>query len=142
MTITQPLIDAALQLAAQRWPNREAGAAALLTATGRILTSTYAESPNPAACLCHETGAICEAHKLNEAVTASVYVSREDANAPFIILPPCGICCERLAFWGGEVEIAIPDSKNPTQWKMQTLREIMPHYWQKPWPQAPQPPKT
>jgi cytidine deaminase len=59
---------------------------------------------------CHETGAICEAYKLHEAVTASVCVSREDGLSPFVILPPCGICCDRLAFWGGDVEVAIPQS--------------------------------
>src|ERR1051326_8010027 len=66
MQLDQTLVDAALALAAARWPGREAGAAALYTSSGRILTSVSPESPNQSASLCHETGAICEAHKLQE----------------------------------------------------------------------------
>src|SRR4051812_47154522 len=111
MRLDQKLVDAALKLAASRFPNRDAGAAAMYTRSGRLLTSVCVEGPNSAACLCHETGAICEAHKLQEAITATVCVSRESAGAPFVILPPCGICCERLRFWGGEVEVAVPLSE-------------------------------
>jgi cytidine deaminase len=131
--LDQNLVDAALALAAKRWPAREAGAAAMYTSSGRILTSVFAESPNQSACLCHETGAICEAHKLNEAVTASVCVSREDATSPFVMLPPCGICCERLAFWGGEVELAVPSPDDPSRWEMRLLKELVPHYWRNKW---------
>jgi cytidine deaminase len=134
MPLDQTLVDAALALAASRWPGREAGAAALYTASGRILTSVFAESPHQSACLCHETGAICEAHKLGDPVTASVCVSREDGASPFIILPPCGICCERLAYWGGDVEVAIPSADNPSNWERRRLKQIMPFYWRNPWP--------
>ncbi len=133
MQLDQTLVDAALTLAAARWPGREAGAAALYTSSGRILTSVFAESPNQSASLCHETGAICEAHKLDEAVTASVCVSREDANSPFVILPPCGICCERLAFWGGDVQLAVPHPSDPTRWQMKRLNQLLPHYWMNTW---------
>ncbi|MEO8351081.1 MAG: cytidine deaminase [Chthoniobacteraceae bacterium] len=133
MKLDQTLVGAALDLATNRWPAREAGAAALYTASGRILTSVFAESPNQSACLCHETGAICEAHKLQEIVTASVCVSREDVAAPFVILPPCGICCERLAFWGGEIEVAVPRREDPSSWEMRRLKQLMPHYWFNGW---------
>jgi cytidine deaminase len=136
MHLDQALVDAALSLAASRWPNREAGAAALYTASGRILTSVFAESPNQSACLCHETGAICEAHKLAETVCASVCVSREDASSPFVILPPCGICCERLAFWGCDVEVAVPTTEDPSRWEVRSLKELIPHYWFKNWSKA------
>lgn len=133
MHLDQKLVDAALSLAATRWPHGEAGAAALYTESGRILTSVFAESPNQSACLCHETGAICEAHKIQEVVTASVCVSREDTDSPFVILPPCGICCERLAFWGGEVEVAVPALGNPSHWQSRRLKEVFPHYWFAKW---------
>ena len=133
MRVDQNLVDAALRLAAARWSGRDGGAAALYTASGRILTSVFAESPNQSASLCHETGAICEAHKLNEPVTASVCVDREDATSPFVVLPPCGICCERLAFWGPEVEVAVPHPEDPTKWQARRLREVAPHYWGNHW---------
>jgi len=136
MHLDQTLVNEALALAMKRWPGREAGAAAMYTASGRILTSVFAESPNQAACLCHETGAICEAHKIQEAVTASVCVSREDASSPFIILPPCGICCERLAYWGGEVEVAVPIADDPTRWQRRYLKEVIPHHWSMKWTPA------
>jgi cytidine deaminase len=133
MHIDQALVDAALALATARWPNRDGGAAAMYTTTGRILTSVFAESPNQAACLCHETGAICEAHKLGEAVTASVCVDRENGSAPFVILPPCGLCCERLAYWGGEVEVAVPEDHDRTRWTSRRLKQVVPYYWLQTW---------
>lgn len=133
MRLDQRLVDAALSLASSRWLGRDGGAAALYTASGRILTSVFAESPNQSASLCHETGAICEAHKLNDPITASVCVDREDAISPFVVLPPCGICSERLAFWGPDVEVAVPDESDPTRWRARRLCEVVPHYWGSPW---------
>jgi cytidine deaminase len=129
MRLDQALVDAAIELAETRWPAGESGAAAMYTEDGRILTSVFAESPNDAAGLCHETGAICEAHKLGVAVTASVCVARYTENDPFVILTACGICQERLAFWGGDVEIAVPDPSDPTRWRAKRLREVQPYYW-------------
>ena len=133
MQLDQELVDAAIALAAARWPVGEAGAAALYTSSGRILTSVAPESPNESASLCHETGAICEAHKLQESVTASVCVSRDDANSPVVVLPPCGICCERFAFWGGDVQCAVPHPDDPTRWQMKRLKQLLPHYWRNTW---------
>ena len=133
MILDQILVNAALALASTRWAGRDGGAAAVYTASGRILTSVFAESPTQSASLCHETGAICEAHKLNEPVAASVCVDREDAASPFVFLPPCGICCERLAFWGPEVEVAVPVPGDPTKWQTRKLRDIVPHYWGNQW---------
>ena len=129
MRLDQGLVDAAITLAVERWPEVEGGAAAMYVEGGRVLTSVFAQSPNGAAGLCHETGAICEAHKLNLAVTASVCVSRETKRDPFVILTPCGICQERLAFWGSEVEVAIPDPEDPTKWESKRLHEAQPYYW-------------
>ena len=129
MRLDQGLVDAAIEQARKRWPTGESGAAAIYLEDGRVLTSVFAESPNEAAGLCHETGAICEAHKLNLAVTASVCVSRETERDPFVILTPCGICQERLAFWGGEVQVAIPDPEDPTKWQSKRLHEVQPYYW-------------
>ena len=69
--VDNQLVYAAMQQALQRFPEGWSGAAAMYT-EGRILTSVYVDAPNEAACLCHETGAICEAHRLNESICASV----------------------------------------------------------------------
>lgn len=134
--VDQALVTAAISLAESRYsgdPDGDswAGAAAMYLADGRIVTSVYVEAPNAAATLCCETGAIAEAHKLDLAVVASVCVSRETPSAPFIILTPCGICQERLAYWGSAVQVAVPDPHDPTSWLSKSLEEVQPHYWAK-----------
>lgn len=130
------LVKAAIDLATERYagdPDGDgwAGAAAMYTSDGRILTSVFVEAPNQAATLCSETGAIAEAHKLNLAVAASVCVSRERPDAQFQILTPCGICQERLAYWGGDVQVAVPHTDDPARWVSKALREVQPEYWAK-----------
>jgi cytidine deaminase len=122
MKVDQKLVDAALTFLDKRHPDKtEGGVAAMYTETGKILLSTYAETPNEGAGLCHETGAICEAHKLNERIAATVCVSRLVGAEP-IFLPPCGMCQERLAFWGSDVSAAVPKNvTTPTEWKAVTL---------------------
>ncbi len=127
--VDQKLYDAATTLAQTRYPTGWAGAAAMYTADGRTLTSVYVETPNSGGELCMETGCICEAHKLNVPVTASICVSREAETEPFIVLSPCGICQERLAFWGGDVQVAVPRPGDPAKWQSRPLREVQPYYW-------------
>lgn len=131
MTVDQKLYDAAVELAVARYPTGWSGAAAMYTTDSRILTSVYVETPNSGGELCMETGCICEAHKLDIPITASICVSREAKNEPFIILSPCGICQERLAFWGGDVHVAVPQSGDPTKWQSKPLRDVQPYYWRK-----------
>jgi cytidine deaminase len=128
-TPDRELIDAAIELAKNRFPEEDACVSALKTATGRILTSVYAEAVVDSACLCAETGAICEAHKLNEPVVASVCIDWEATTGKFKILPACGVCQERLAFWGLDVEIAVPSSEPGQKWQFLKLRQLRPFYW-------------
>lgn len=80
--------------------------------------------------LCIETGAILEAHKLNTKVTHTICVVREDENAEFVILTPCGICQERLFYWGENVKAAVTNSEDKLEYK--TLKEIQLYHWLKP----------
>lgn len=68
----------------------------------------------------------------NKKVTASVCVCRNE-DGKFIILSPCGVCQERLWFWGEAVEVAVPYDQNASDWKAIRLSELTPHYWRKPW---------
>jgi cytidine deaminase len=129
MRLDQRLVDAAIEQARARFPEGCGGAAALYVGDGRILTSVCFDTPNESANLCHETGAICEANRLRLPVTASVCVSRESHTAPFVILAPCGICQERLAVWGMNVEVAVPAQDDVTQWRAKSLRDVHPFYW-------------
>ena len=129
MPLDQSLVDAAIQQALARFPSGYAGAAAILTETGQILTSVCFDPPNSAAGLCHETGALCEANRLGARVVASVCVSRSEPGEPFLILAPCGICQERLALWGPGVEVAVAIPGKPSEWQSKRLAELQPHHW-------------
>lgn len=125
MQLDQVLVDAAIAQAERRWPAGESGgAAAVYLDDGRILTSVGLDNLNGGVSLCHETGAICQAYTLDKKITASVCVYRDRERV--LILPPCGICQERLALWGPDVQVTVP---NVTGWIARTLREVNPFYW-------------
>ena len=129
MALDQSLVDAAISLALSRHPTGYAGAAGVRTETGRVITSVSFDPPNTGAGLCHEAGAYCEANRIDERVVASVCVSRSDPEGPFLILAPCGICQERLALWGKDVEVAVSVPGKPGEWQSKRLFEVSPHYW-------------
>ena len=132
MNLDQILVDAAIDFMNRRFPGEAwEGAAAMYTEDGEILVSTSPECVNESVALCHETGAICEAHKLDKRVTASVCVSRDDQNR-IHILTPCGVCQERLFFWGDQVQVAVPLESDSTRWEAKTLKQVQPHYWRRP----------
>lgn len=78
MNIEQALFEAAVQLIQKRYPTGWGGAAAMYTEDGTILTSVAPEVLNASTELCMETGAICEAHKLQKVVTHTICVVRDD----------------------------------------------------------------
>jgi len=127
MGIEQDLYNAAVDLATNRYPVGWAGAAVVRTESGKILTSVAPDVKNESLSLCIEVGAYLEAHKLNEAVTHSLCVSREDENSDFMILTPCGICQERLIHWGGSVMVAITNPENRLIFK--PISELQPYHW-------------
>ncbi len=129
MHLDQTLVDAAVELLNRRFPAAEGIAAAMYTEDGSILTGVFFQPAWGGGGLCAETGAICEAEKRNQKVTAAVCVSRLSGAHPIVILTPCGICQERLFHWGDQVEVAVPDPSDPTRWMTKTLREIQPYYW-------------
>ncbi|CAH6798962.1 Cytidine deaminase [Vibrio chagasii] len=123
----QELYHAAVDLIKKRYPRGWGGAAAVRTETGKILTSIAPDTKNDALSLCMEVGAFLEAHKLNEKVTHSLCICREDESSEFLVLSPCGVCQERLVHWGGDVKAAISTKENKLVFK--TIRELMPHHW-------------
>jgi cytidine deaminase len=131
MPLDQSLVDAAIQQALARFPTGYAGAAAVRTRAGAVLTSVCFDPPNEGAGLCHETGAYCEANRLDDPVVATVCVSRSAPGRPFLVLAPCGICQERLALWGTDVEVAVAVAGQPGAWQSKRLSDLQPHYWRK-----------
>lgn len=131
MQLNQKLVDAARELLNTRFPDSGGLAAAAYIADGRIFTSVVFDPEWGGGGLCAETGAILEAHKHNERLTAIACVSRLAADSPIVLASPCGICQERLFHWGYDVEIAVPHPDDATQWMMKTLGEIQPYHWVK-----------
>ncbi len=74
-----------------------------------------------------EVGAFLEDHKINEAVTHSLCIFRENETSDFMVLSPCGICQERLVHWGGSVQVAITNKENKLIFK--SIRELQPFHW-------------
>jgi len=129
MNIEEKLFQSATELIEKRFPSGWGGAAAMYTEDGQILTSVAPEIINASTELCIETGAILEAHKLNTKVTHTICVVREDENAEFKVLTPCGICQERLFYWGENVKAAVTNPDGKLEYKM--LKEIQPYHWYK-----------
>lgn len=127
MDIEQKLYNAAVELAQKRYPLGWGGAAAVRVESGEILTSVAPDIKNESLGLCMEVGAYLEAHKLDEVVTHSLCVSRENEATEFIILTPCGVCQERLVYWGGNVLAAITNPENKLIFK--SIRELQPYHW-------------
>jgi len=121
------LFNAAKELAEKNYPTGWGGAAALRTESGKILTSVAPEVQLEGIGLCMETGSICEAHKLQENVTHSLCISRKDENSPFKILSPCGVCQERLLYWGKDLKVAVTNPENEVLFK--SLSDLMPWHW-------------
>ncbi|MEW4305579.1 cytidine deaminase [Rossellomorea marisflavi] len=127
MTTEQQLYEAAIDLINTRYPTGWGGAAAMMTKGGRLLTSVAPEVINASTELCMETGAILEAHKFADEVTHTICVAREDEHAPYQILTPCGVCQERLFYWGPQVKARIYTADGQVEFKR--LDEIQPYHW-------------
>jgi cytidine deaminase len=127
MSVEHMLYETAVDLIKKRYPTGWGGAAAMYTEDGNILTSVAPEVINASTELCIETGAILEAHKLNSKITHSICVVRDDEKAEFKVLTPCGVCQERLFYWGSELRAAITSHDGGLVYK--TLKEIQPFHW-------------
>ncbi len=127
MDIEQHLYELAAALIEKRYPTGWGGAAAVHTASGNDYLSIALSTPNAGAELCIETGAMCEAHKFGERITHCICVVREDENAPFRVLSPCGICQERLLYWGKRVRVGVTTKDNTL--KYVALSELNPYHW-------------
>ncbi|WP_282138715.1 cytidine deaminase [Rossellomorea aquimaris] len=127
MNIEKTLFEEAVALIEKRYTTGWGGAAAMYTKRGEVLTSVSPEIINASTELCIETGAILEAHKLDTEVTHSICVVRDDENSEYKVLTPCGICQERLFYWGASVKVGIFHPEGDLLFK--TLKELQPFHW-------------
>lgn len=125
--IEHRMYEIAIDLIKQRYPKGWGGAAVVHTDKDHYFTSVALDTYNSSSTLCMETGAILEACKYNEKITHCLCVVRDDEYAPFKILTPCGICQERLRYWGSTVRVG---ATTPNQeLRFVTLDVLQPYHW-------------
>ncbi len=122
----------AAELIEKRYPAGWGGAGVVHTSAGNYYTSVSIETANASATLCIETGAMLEAHKYNERVTHCMCLIRDDEKSGFRVLSPCGICQERLRYWGENVQVAV--TSDDERIRFVELRELQPYHWTKAYP--------
>ena len=127
LNVEKEMYNQAVELIKKRYPVGWGGAAVIHTENGNYFTSVSIDTANASAVLCIETGAILEAHKYNEKVTHCLCLVRDDEKSAFKILTPCGICQERLRYWGKDVQVAVTTKDNSL--KFITLDELQPYHW-------------
>lgn len=97
------------------------------TADNQYLTSVALNTIDSNVELCIEVGALCEASKYDLKVTHSICVIRENEFSAFKVLTPCGICQERLRYWGVDVKVGVTTKEN--ELKFVRLDELQPYHW-------------
>ena len=130
--IESEMYKKAVELIEKRYPKGWGGAGVVCTSRGSYYTSVSIETANASAVVCIELGAMLEAHKFNERVTHCMCLVRDDERSPFRVLSPCGICQERLRFWGTDVQVAV--TSNEENIKFVTLGELQPYHWTNAYP--------
>ncbi|MDO5401318.1 MAG: cytidine deaminase [Eubacteriales bacterium] len=125
--IEKRMFQEAVALIETRYPTDWGGAAVIRTEKDSYFTSVPIETANGSAVLCIEVGAMCEAHKFNEKVTHCLCVVRDNERSPFKVLSPCGICQERLRFWGEDVQVGVTTESGELLFV--ELRELQPYHW-------------
>ena len=127
-------IDACLSLIRDRFPDDDHhGAAAMLLDDGTILTGTAPDAINPSVEVCHETEPHCAAYRRGRHIVASMCLHREPG-CRTVVLSPCGVCRERLAAHGPNLLVAVADAQDPTLVVWKPLRDVLPNYWMKAFP--------
>ncbi|GGB03596.1 cytidine deaminase [Macrococcus hajekii] len=127
MNIEEKLFEEAMSFIKKRYPEGWGGAAAMFSKKGQIYISVAPEVINAGTELCIETGAILEAHKNDDVITHSICIVRDDENSEFKVLTPCGICQERLLYWGNQVSVGVTTGEGHLTYK--TLEELQPYHW-------------
>ena len=130
--IEKEMYRRAIELIEKRYPVGWGGAGIVHTSSGNYYTSVSIETANASAIVCIETGAMLEAHKYNEKVTHCMCLVRNDEKSQYQVLSPCGICQERLRYWGEDVQVAGTTADNAIVFV--ALKELQPYHWTKAYP--------
>jgi len=130
--IEEKMYRMAVDFIPSRYPKGWGGAAVVRTSADHYYLSVALENANLSTSLCIEVGAMCEAYKFGEKITHCLCVVRDDETAPFKVLSPCGICQERLRYWGDDVRVGVtvPDG----ELLFVPLSQMQPYHWSAAYP--------
>ncbi len=124
------LYNAAVSLIERRLSSADwATAAALRFDDGSIKVGICLDNFSSGMGLCAEVGPICESFTNDQKVIASICVNRVKDREHDLVMAPCGLCQERLALWGPDVEVGVPDAKAIGGWRSRRLVDLNPYYW-------------
>jgi cytidine deaminase len=130
MPVDQDLYDAAVGLIETRLADASwKTAAAIRLDDGEVLTGIGLANFSAAAGFCAEVGPLAQAYTRDRNVVASICVNRSEERGNDLVLAPCGVCQERLALWGPDVEVGVADDTAQAGWSSRRLVELMPYYW-------------
>ena len=130
MPVDEVLYRAAVGLIESRLASVDwATAAALRMDDGSIRVGIALDNINSGAGLCAEVGPIAQAYTEGRRVVDSICVTRSRDRQHDLVLAPCGLCQERLALWGSDVEVGVFDAEDARGWSGRRLGELNPYYW-------------
>jgi len=125
--IEQEMYQKALEFLKKRYKTGWGGVGIVHTEQGHYYISVAPEVFNASLELCIETGAYLEACKFEEKITHSLCIVRDDENSPVKVLTPCGVCQERLRYYGKDVQVGVTTKDNSL--KFISLEELQPYHW-------------
>jgi len=125
--IEKEMYHIAVEFIKKRYPIGWGGVAVMHTADEQYLTSVAINTIDSNAELCIEVGALCEAAKYDLKITHSLCVVRENEKSLYKILTPCGICQERLRYYGTDLSVGVTTKDNKL--KFVPLNELQPYHW-------------
>ncbi len=125
--IGQKMYKTACDFLIERYKSGQGAVGIVRTADDYYYTSVWNETVNSAVDLCAETGAILEAHKFDKKITHCMCVVKQENSDFMEIISPCGVCQERLFYFGETVKCAVTNKENKIIFKL--LKELQPYYW-------------
>lgn len=125
MIVDDALAEAALQQLLDCFGERAGAASAVYTLEGSMFTSVSLDCINPGSSVEPETGAIVEALKRKERISAVLTVIRRTAGGPVLFSTPAGPTIDRLCLAGArETEVAVHNLAKEDSYFIRPLKNL------------------
>lgn len=126
MIVDDELVSAARDLLERRFGDRAGAATAVYTLEGNRYTSVALDVTSASSCVAPEVGAMCEAFKHGERISALVTVQRKVDGGPVLFATPAGPTIDQLSLTAArEAEIAIHNLAREDDFFIRPLRSLV-----------------